>query len=417
LPTTDGEEVRVRPLRGLPAEVRALAGVAFMVALGFGLVAPALPLFAREFGVGKAAAGAVVSAFALMRLGMAPFVGRLVNAFGERVMLATGIAVVAVSSALAGLSQSYWQLLVLRGIGGVGSIMFSVSAASLLVRVTPDHLRGRAQGVWAGAFLVGLIAGPAVGTVASLSLRAPFFLYAGTLVIAGLLGLGALRHSELAARNSLRTEPVALAVALRNRAYLAALAASFAGDFSLVGARSAILPQFVTDRLHLSSGWVYAAFLVVSIVSGVLLLPIGRVADTRGRRPVMIAGLLLGGVGLLVLPAVPLAGGLLAASALLGVAGAADSVAPGAVMGDVVAGRGGTVVAVFQMSGDLGAVLGPIIAGWVADSAGYPVSFSMCAAVCVVPVLAVLAARETLRRPAPAAQLSATTSDLGRPVG
>ncbi len=206
-----------------------------MVALGFGLVAPALPLFAREFGVGKAAAGAVVSAFALMRLAMAPFVGRLVNAFGERVMLATGIGVVAVSSALAGLAQSYWQLLVLRGIGGVGSIMFSVSAASLLIRVTPDHLRGRAQGVWAGSFLIGMIAGPAVGTIATFSLRAPFFIYAGTLVVAGLLGLGALRHSELAAPKSSRTAPLALRAALRNRAYVAALAASFAGDFSLVG--------------------------------------------------------------------------------------------------------------------------------------------------------------------------------------
>src|SRR4029079_19444298 len=93
-----------------------------MVALGFGLVAPALPLFAREFGVGKLAAGAVVSAFAFMRLAMAPFVGRLVNAFGERVMLATGIGVVAVSSLLAGFAQSYWQLLVLRGAGGIRSV-------------------------------------------------------------------------------------------------------------------------------------------------------------------------------------------------------------------------------------------------------------------------------------------------------
>ena len=150
----------MRVFRDLPPEVRALTGVAFMVALGFGLVAPALPLFAREFGVGKAAAGAVVSAFALMRLVMAPFVGRLVNAFGERVLLAAGIGVVAVSSALAGLAQSYWQLLVLRGAGGIGSIMFSVSAASLLVRVTPSHLRGRAQGVWAGSFLIGLVARP-----------------------------------------------------------------------------------------------------------------------------------------------------------------------------------------------------------------------------------------------------------------
>ena len=39
-------------------------------------------------------------------------------------------------------------------------------------------------------------------------------------------------------------------------------------------------------------------------------------------------------------------------------------------MGDVVGGRGGTVVAVFQMSGDLGAVLGPVVAGWIADSCG-----------------------------------------------
>jgi MFS family permease len=391
----------VRRWRELPIEVRALVGVAFMVALGFGLVAPALPLFARQFGVGKTAAGAVVSAFALMRLLKAPFVGRLVNALGERVLLATGIGVVAVSSALAGLSQSYWQLLVLRGVGGVGSIMFSVSAASLLVRVTPAHQRGQAQGVWAGAFLVGMIAGPAVGTVASFSLRAPFFLYAGTLVVAGLLGLGALRHSELAARQSVRTAPLPLADALRQRAYLSALAASFAGDFALVGARSAILPQFVTDRLELGSGWVYAAFLVVSVVSGLLLLPIGRVADTRGRRPVIVVGLLVGAAAFALLPLAPVALGLLVAAVLIGVAGAADSVAPGAIMGDVVAGRGGTVVAVFQMSGDLGAVLGPVVAGAIADGAGYSATFALSAAVCVLPVLLVLSAPETLRRAAP----------------
>jgi MFS transporter, DHA1 family, multidrug resistance protein len=388
----------VRLFRDLPPEVRALTGVAFMVALGFGLVAPALPLFASEFGVGKAAAGAVVSAFALMRLVMAPFVGRLVNAVGERVLLATGIGVVAVSSALAGLAQSYWQLLVLRGAGGVGSIMFSVSAASLLVRVTPSHLRGRAQGVWAGSFLIGLVAGPAVGTVATFSLRLPFFLYAGTLVVAGVLGLGALRHSELAARGSTRATPLALSVALRNRSYLAALAATFAGSFALVGARSAMVPLFVKDDLHRSAGWAYATFLVVSVVSGALLLPSGKVADTVGRRPVIVVGLLVGAVGFLLLPTLPATAALVSAAVLIGVAAASDSVAPGAVMGDVVAGKGGTVVAVYQMAGDVGSVLGPVLTGWVADAAGYGPTFTLCAVVCVLPVFAVLAAPETLQR-------------------
>jgi MFS transporter, DHA1 family, multidrug resistance protein len=382
--------------RELPSEVRALVGVGFMVALGFGLVAPALPLFAREFGVGRTAAGAVISAFALMRLAAAPFVGRIVNALGERVVLATGIGVVAVSSALAGLAQQYWQLLVLRGAGGVGSIMFSVSAASLLIRVTPSHQRGRAQGVWAGSFLIGLVAGPAVGTVASFSLRLPFFLYAGTLAGAGAIGLSALRHSELAARQVTATAPLAVRAALRDRAYLAALAAGFAGDFALVGARSSLVPQFVGDDLHLSAAWVYIAFLVVSIVSGVLLLPFGHVADTRGRRPVAMAGLGLGAVGFVLLPIWASAVVLVGAMVLLGVASAADSVAPGAILGDVVGARGGTVVAVFQMAGDLGAVLGPVAAGAVADAAGYGAAFGLAAAVMVLTIPFVLFARETL---------------------
>ncbi|GAB2468021.1 MFS transporter [Jatrophihabitans fulvus] len=386
------------PLRELPVEVRALTGVAFMVALGFGLVAPALPLFAREFGVGATLAGLVVSAFALMRLLVAPFVGRMVNAVGERVLLATGIGIVAGSSLLAGFSQEYWQLLVLRGAGGVGSIMFSVSAASLLVRVTPNHLRGRAQGVWAGSFLLGMIAGPAVGTVATFSLRAPFFLYAGTLVVAGSIGLTALRSSELAERSQPRSAPLPLARALESRAYRAALVAAFVGGFAIIGARTSLIPQYVTDELGLSPGWAYAAFLVTSVVSGLLLLPVGKVADTRGRRPVLVVGLLVAAAGYLLLPTLHFAGGLLAAAVLLGIAGAADSVAPGAIMGDVVAGRGGTVVALFQMCGDLGAVLGPVVAGWIVDGGGYGPTFVVAAVVCLAPLAFVAVAPETLRR-------------------
>ena len=67
-------------------------------------------------------------------------------------------------------------------------------------------------------------------------------------------------------------------------------------------------------------------------------------------------------------------------------------------MGDVVAGKGGTVVAVFQMAGDLGLVLGPVVTGLVADAAGYSPAFILCAVVCALPVFAVLAAPETLLR-------------------
>ena len=163
----------------LPREVTVLTAVAFAVAVGFGVVAPAIPVFARDFGVGRTAAGAVISAFAFMRLVSALASGRLVNRVGERVVLATGIGIVAVSSALAGLSQSYTQLLLLRGVGGVGSAMFTVSAISLLLRVVDADQRGRAMSMWQTGFLLGAIAGPAIGgPLTDISLRAPFFVYA-----------------------------------------------------------------------------------------------------------------------------------------------------------------------------------------------------------------------------------------------
>ena len=71
------------PFHDLPPEVAILTSVAFTVALGFGIVAPAIPLFACKFGVSVAAAASVISVFALMRVVGALPAGRMVDRFGE----------------------------------------------------------------------------------------------------------------------------------------------------------------------------------------------------------------------------------------------------------------------------------------------------------------------------------------------
>ena len=134
------------PFRGLPREVPVLTAVAFTVALGFGIVAPDIPAFARHFGVSTAEAASVVSAFALMRIVGALPAGRLVDRFGEPAVMATGITIVAVSSILAGFSGSFAELIILRGAGGLGSAMFGVSAQTLLLVSVPSEQRGRASG-------------------------------------------------------------------------------------------------------------------------------------------------------------------------------------------------------------------------------------------------------------------------------
>ena len=394
---------RPDPLKGLPREVGVLVAVAFAVAVGFGIVAPAIPVFARSFHVSRTASGAVISAFAVARLFFALTSGRLVDRFGERLVMAVGIGIVAVSSALAGLAQSYAQLIVLRGAGGVGSAMFTVSAYSLLLRTVPGGLRGRATGVFSGGLVLGGVAGPALGgIVTGWSLRAPFFLYAGTLAVAGSIGLFALRSTALRDKESAQAQPpVSLGTALRNRTYVAALFANLADSWAVLGIRSALIPLFVSDVLHKSPGWTGLGFVLVAAFNGAVLFPAGRYADTHGRKPVMVAGCLCSAAAITLLAVSPTLAGYLVAMVFFGLGSGLLDVAPAAVVGDVAGGRGGRLVAAYQMSGDTGVILGPLIAGYLADvgshggHTSYSLAFLSTAAVLALAGLVALSAPES----------------------
>jgi DHA1 family multidrug resistance protein-like MFS transporter len=381
---------------GLPREVRVLVVVAFFVALGFGIVAPALPLFARNFGVGKASAASVISAFAFLRIAFAFPAGKLIDKLGERLVLGTGIGIVAVSSMLAGLAQSYWQLLVLRGAGGVGSAMFSISAMSLLVRMVPTMQRARAVGMWQGGFLLGGIAGPGLGgVVTGISIRLPFFIYAGTLAVAGAVALVALRSTPLADRTgAAATARMTLPAALRNPAYRAALAANFADSWASMGVRAALIPLFVKEGLHEGVIWTGIGFWCVAGVNGLVLLPAGRFADRVGRRPVLIAGCAISGSSFIILSLVSSLPSFLVAMGFLVLGSGLLDVAPGAVVGDIVEGRGGPVFAAYSMSSDVANVVGPIATGALAD-VSYTDAFGLTAVILAAATAVGVAMPET----------------------
>ncbi|MBA2768903.1 MAG: MFS transporter [Sporichthyaceae bacterium] len=386
----------------MPREVVVLTAVAFAVAVGFGVVAPAIPVFARDFGVGRTAAGAVISAFAFMRLVSALGSGRLVNRIGERLVLATGIGIVAVSSLLAGLAQSFTQLLLLRGVGGIGSAMFTVSAISLLLRVVDADQRGRATGMWQSGFLLGAIAGPAIGgPLTDISLRAPFFVYAVTLAVAGGIGMLFLSRTPLHDREEAGgpIPSTTLPQALRVSGFRAALASNLGNGWALFGVRSSLIPLFVVEGIGASGTWVGIGFFVSAATQGAALMVVGGITDRVGRRPGMVAGAALSTVAMGSLALSDSLAVYVVAMAVFGVGAALMSVAPSAAVGDVVAGRGGTVVAAFQMSADLGAVVGPLVAGWLADDYSFGAAFGVTAGVLAAGFVMSLMSTETRHRP------------------
>jgi MFS family permease len=393
-------EPAAAPKERLPREVWVLVAGNLAIAVGFALVAPALPSFARSFNVTVTAASAVISAFAVARLLFAPVSGRLVSLLGERRVYLAGLGIVAVFTGACAFATAYWQLLVFRTLSGIGSTMFTVSAIGLLIHVTPAHLRGRASGMWSTSFLLGNVLGPVIGGgLIAISLRAPFLVYAATLFVAMAIVWGFLRHSPVVAESDGTAVPVlGLRTALRHRTYVATLISSFAHGWTAFGVRIALTPLFITEVLHRDKAFAGTAFAVFAAANVALLLVSGRLADSLGRKPLMLAGLVLAGAGTVWVGFTSTVPTFLAATVVAGLGTGLLTPPQQAVVADILGGkaRGGQVLALSQMTVDIGAVLGPLVAGVLVDKFSFGAAFAITGGLYAVATLAWVPARETL---------------------
>ena len=362
------------PFKGLPREVSVLTTISFLVAVGFGLIIPAIPIFARTFGVTNTLIGLIISSFAIMRFISGLFSGKLVDRFGERVVLGSGLLMVSLFTLLAGLAQSYNQLLFFRTVGGLGSSMFSVSAGALLLRVVGDDQRGRAQSLYNGGFIAGGVAGPAFGgALLAISPRAPFFIYTGLLIIAGTFSLIFLHEKRLGkSSTSALDEGPALTIreALKIRPYLYSLFLAFLGSWIFFGMRSSILPLYAIDDLGVSTAVVGLSFTIALIAQGAVMVRAGKYSDKNGRRPVILVGFAITLLSLILLTLSTNVALYLISMIVLGF-GAGFATSAGAIVGDVIKGKSGKVYAFWQMAGDAGMMVGPLLLGAVADLFSY----------------------------------------------
>lgn len=383
----------------LPREIKVLVAAAFMIAIGFGIVAPVLPQFAQSFDVSVTAAAVVVSAFAFTRLMFAPLSGWLVERMGERRTYILGILIVAASSAACAFAQDYWQLLVYRGLGGIGSTMFTVAAMGLLIRLAPPQARGRISSLYAGSFLLGNIAGPAVGgLLAGLGLHLPFLVYAAALVLVAILVatmLPAVVPSKV--RSTAVKEILPLRTALALPAYRAVLTSGFANGWSAFGIRMALVPLFATAALGAGPEVAGISLAVFAIGTGVALTFSGKLTDSWGRKPMILAGLAVNGIAMGVLGFTGNEFWFFVVSAIAGLGSGLMGPAQQATVADVIGNErsGGKVLATFQMSSDLGAIIGPIAAGFLVDAFSYGPAFLMATAVALVSFLFWLPAKDT----------------------
>jgi MFS family permease len=386
------------PFAEFPREVGVLVFSSFFVAVGFGIIAPTIPLFVKSFGVNNAQVGLIISSFALARFASGLFAGKLVDKFGERIVYTTGVGFVAISSFAAALAQNYEQLLIYRAAGGLGSSMFSVAAGSIVLRAVDDTRRARAQSLYNGSFLLGMMAGPVIGGfLTGLSLRAPLLIYAFLLVISSAAGGFLLRNSVLAARPTEKSikEKTSLRDALSSKPYIIALVISFCSASIFFGMSRSILPLFMVEDLKSTASFLGVGFTIASVVQGILLLKAGSISDKNGRKLSALIGSSLVTLSVAILLFTYQPWMFLISMAISGVGAAFLSTTPSAIVGDVMKGKGGQVIALFQMSGDAGAMVAPIALGFIADHYGFRPAFAVSAALMLIALFAATKLPET----------------------
>jgi len=139
-----------------------LASFAYFTALG--ALLPTVPRFVEdELGGGGVQVGIGVGAYAVSAALLRPWVGRIGDTHGRRVLAVVGALVVAVSIVCYALATELWMLVVARLITGAGEAAVFVGVATAAQDLAPDHRRGEAASYFSVALYAGLAVGPPIG--------------------------------------------------------------------------------------------------------------------------------------------------------------------------------------------------------------------------------------------------------------
>ena len=369
-----------------------------MIALGYGIVSPVMPSFARTFGVSITAVAFLITVFSVSRLCFAPVSGLLVQHLGERRIYIGGLLVVALSTIACALAQSYWQLLFFRVLSGIGSTMFFVSALGLMIHISPVDARGRIAGMFTTSFMIGAVGGPAVGGLtAGWGLTAPFIVYGVALLGVTLVLIYGLRNSTLGEPRELTRSTVTMREALRFRAYWSVLLANFATGWSAFGLRIALVPLFISDVMGRSVGVICAVLAAFAAGNALAVIPSGYLSDRMGRRTLLIVGLAASGVAIVLLGAVSSLPAFVAISFVSGATTGIYMSPMQAAVADILGSeaRAGTPVAAVQMMADLGAIIGSMTVGWVAEHLSFSWDFTISGVILLIAAVGWVLAPET----------------------
>ena len=381
----------------------------FLSSIGLGLTIPVVSIYALSFGVTATLVGLLFTAFALGRVLVTIPAGRLADRWGRRILMIGGMLLVSVSAFGQGIANEYFQLLIFRLFQGMGSAMFMSVSFLVVADLTMPEERGRVTSIFQGSIMIGLAVSPALGGIIAnnIGLKAPFFLYSSLAFLTALfvwrflpetLGEsthtnGGLNEKVDESKSSSTTREL-----LTDRNFILISLAAFLIFVGRAGARDTILPLLGVENLGLTAASLGLIYTLIQMTNLLAIPFAGLITDRMGRKPAVILGLSVQGIGMGLVGTAWLYPWFLSGAVFMGAGKGLGETSSVVYVTDLSPiGKYGTTYGLFLTLRDFGLLIGPVVLGLIADVAGlrFSIILNGVAMICLALIFWVFA-KETL---------------------
>jgi len=264
------------PALGLP--FRAKMEILFAVMLGLFLgaldqtiVGPALPTIVTQLN-GNDIYNWVVISYLLTSTISVPFWGKLSDLYGRKPLFIIGIVIFLIGSALSGLSQNMGQLILFRGIQGIGAgALFPIALAIIGDMFSPAE-RGKYQGLFGAVFGVAFVAGPLIGGWLTENASWHWIFYVNIPI--GIVSLFFITRLLPTVKNPRAT---------RNFDILGGVLFTIATSALLIGLTYKGLTNAATHALYEWTDWQVGGLIIAGLIGYVLFI----LAEARAKEPII----------------------------------------------------------------------------------------------------------------------------------
>ena len=293
---------------GSQAALTTLLAVMFINLLGFGIVVPLLPFYAKSFQAPAWQVALIFSAYAIGAFFGEPFWGRLSDRIGRKPILISTVSGNCICYIAMALAPNVYIAFVVRILGGLMSGNGSVIQGYIADVTPPDDRAGR-MSLLGAAFNIGFIVGPALGGLLAhpeaghSGFQTPLFVCAGLSFVCVMALVALVKESRLRSEPSEEEQKVSrwavAGAAMKHPMILRAMLVTLLAGCAFVGVES-IFGLWTQARFQWGPREVGAAFAVVGVVSATCqLVLIGPLSKRFGEARLLAYGMALTAVCLI----------------------------------------------------------------------------------------------------------------------